>query len=65
MKMKIREIIVGVLITIGILLMVGAVGNGDYYGELTTIDGIHIGAGLLSVAVGVAIELIGEEMEEK
>lgn len=35
----------------GIFLVVGAVGNGDFYGYLTTSDGIHIiiGVGILVV----------------
>ena len=45
--MKALKIIAGVLFTIGLLLMCGAVGNGDFYGYLTVSDYVHIAVGFV------------------
>lgn len=53
--MKIRHIIAGVLSAVGILLLIGAVGNGDYYGYLTMWDFVKIGAGVVMIGIAIPI----------
>ena len=57
---KLRIAVVAVLITVGLLLIIGAIGNGDYYGYLTSADFVHIAVGLVMVGAGVAVQAVAE-----
>lgn len=59
--MKAFKIIAGVLFTIGLLLMCGAVGNGDFYGYMTAQDIIQAIIGLVLVA---AVLIIMKRIDE-
>lgn len=65
--MKEKHVMVGVLASVGALFLVGAVGNGDYYGALSTADIIRITIGLLmvGVAIGIGKYCADEEDEEQ
>ena len=63
MKKKIRVGIVAALIIIGVLLVVGAIGNGDFYGYMTGSDFVHIVLGLAMTGAGVGIQAYAESGE--
>lgn len=58
--MKARHVIAGILATFGVLFLVGAVGNGDYYGYLTASDFVNIGVGAAMIGAAVPIGKTGE-----
>ena len=45
--MRIVKILAGIAMGAGFLLMVGAVGNGDFYGYMTVSDYVHIAVGFV------------------
>ena len=49
---------------LGVLLILGAVGNGDFYGYFTASDGIHILLGF-ALVVSCTIAQIAAEGKEK
>ena len=53
--MKVRHFLAGVLATIGILLLIGSVGNGDYYGYLSASDFVKIVVGVVMIGVAIPI----------
>lgn len=65
--MKEKHVMVGALASVGILFLVGAVGNGDYYGAMSTADFIRIAIGLLmiGIAFGIGKSCADEEDEEQ
>lgn len=65
--MKEKHVTIGVLASVGVLFLVGAVGNGDYYGALPTADIIRIVIGFLmiGVAFGIGKYCADEEDEEQ
>ncbi len=65
--MKEKHVIAGVLASVGVLFLVGAVGNGDYYGALSTADCIRIAIGILMIAIafGIGKSCADEEDEEQ
>lgn len=65
--MKEKHVIAGVLASVGVLFLVGAVGNGDYYGAFSTADFIRIGIGfvMIGIACGIGKSCADEEDEER
>ena len=65
--MKEKHVMIGVLASVGVLFHVGAVGNGDYYGALSTADFIRIAIGLLMIVIsfGIGKSCADEEDEEQ
>lgn len=62
--MKARHVLAGVLVTLGVLLLVGAVGNGDFYGYLMVSDYVNIGVGAAMIAAAVPVGNVeGDEQE--
>ena len=61
--MKARHVLAGVLVTVGILYLVGAVGNGDYYGYLTASDFVNIGAGAAMIAAAIPVGNVNNDEE--
>lgn len=57
---KVRIAVVAVLIAVGVLLIIGAIGNGDYYGYLTGADFVHIAVGLAMAGAGIAVQAYAE-----
>lgn len=57
---KVRVAVVAVLITVGVLFIVGAIGNGDYYGYLTSSDFARIAIGLAMTGAGIGIQAYAE-----
>ncbi len=53
--MRARHVLAGVLVTLGILFIAGAVGNGDFYGYLTASDFVNIGVGAAMIAAAVPV----------
>ncbi len=51
-------------VIIGVLLILGAVGNGDFYGYFTASDGIHILLGFALVAFFTIARIVAESKEE-
>lgn len=64
--MKEKHVITGVLASVGVLFLIGAVGNGDYYGAFSTADFIRIAIGLLmiGIAFGIGKSCADEEDDE-
>lgn len=65
--MKEKHVMIGVLASVGVLFLVGAVGNGDYYGAFSTADFIRIAIGILMIAIafGIGKSCADEEDEEQ
>ncbi len=53
--MKIKHLLAGILAAVGVLLLIGAVGNGDFYGYMTASDFVNIGVGAAMIAVAVPV----------
>ena len=53
--MKARHVLAGMLVTFGILFLVGAVGNGDFYGYMTASDYVNLGVGVAMIAAAVPV----------
>ena len=62
---KARVAVIAVLITIGMLLEVGAVGDGDFYGYYTAEDYAHIVIGLVMMTAGTIINVVAERRAGK
>ena len=65
--MKEKHVIAGVLASVGVLFLVGAVGNGDYHGAMSTADFIRIAIGILMIAItfGIGKSCADEEDKEQ
>lgn len=63
--MKEKHVTAGVLASVGILFLVGAVGNGDVNGALSTADFIRIGIGLLMVVIAFIIGKSRDDEDEE
>lgn len=57
---KLIGIIKIVLVVCGVLLVLGAMGNGDYYGYLTASDYVHIAVGFALVGAVTAGQIAAE-----
>ncbi len=62
--MKARHVLAGVLVTVGILYLVGAVGNSDFYGYFTASDGMHILLGFALIIFPSIAQIVAENGEK-
>lgn len=62
--MKVLKKIGIIAVFVGFMLAIGAIGNGDVNGRLTTSDFIHIGVGFALVGGGMITVHKVEEREE-
>lgn len=58
--MKVRHVLAGILVTFGVLFLVGAVGNGDFYGYLAASDYVNMGVGTAMIVAAIPIGKAGE-----
>lgn len=65
--MKEKHVTIGIMASVGVLFLVGAIGNGDYHGALSTADIIRIVIGFLmiGIAFGIGKFCADEEDEEQ
>lgn len=63
--MKVRHVLAGILVTFGILFLLGAVGNGDFYGYMVASDYINVGVGAAMIAAAVPIGNVGRDEDNE
>lgn len=63
--MKEKHVTIGVLASVGVLFLVGAVGNGDYYGAFSTADIIRLVIGFLMIGIAFGIGMFCADEEDK
>ena len=54
----IRNVILGIIISIGVFMIIGAVGHEDYVSGIIWSDYIQMGVGLIITSVGIVIAKI-------